>query len=151
MGREIRRVAPNWQHPKNADGHYIPLHESFPYNAEEIIEGLRDGWLKDEPPFYGIEIMPQWPEAERTHYQMYENVSEGTPVTPPFSTKEALIEYLVEHGDFSRRKGYDRRTAEAFVAYGYAPSMVISDGKILMGIESSDIAERRSEDPPLQK
>lgn len=27
MGREVRRVPANWQHPKNVEGHYVPLLE----------------------------------------------------------------------------------------------------------------------------
>ena len=38
--------------------------------------------------------------TEPTHYQVYETVSEGTPVTPVFATPEALIDYLAEHGTF---------------------------------------------------
>jgi hypothetical protein len=37
---------------------------------------------------------------DATWYQLWETVSEGTPVTPPFATKEELVQYLVEHGDF---------------------------------------------------
>ena len=60
---------------------------------------------------------------------MYETVSEGTPVTPKFATKEELVEYLVTRGTF-----YDgpwkRKVAEAFVKEEWAPSMVINGGKI---------------------
>lgn len=36
------------------------------------------------------DYMPDWPEAERTHYQMYENTSEGTPISPVMATPEDL-------------------------------------------------------------
>jgi hypothetical protein len=36
MGREIRRVPPDWQHPKDEDGDHIPLFdESFRAAAQE--------------------------------------------------------------------------------------------------------------------
>lgn len=79
-----------------------------------------------DPDYY----RPMWKEAEMTWYQMYETVSEGTPVTPPFSTKEELVDYLVKHGDFSDQKlgngGWKRENAESFVRAGWAPSMMMS-------------------------
>ena len=97
MSREVRRVPANWEHPKDEKGRLIPLFSSFTYNEEEIKEGLRDGWLKDEPPHYGCDVMPDWPEAERTHYQMYESTSEGTPISPVMETPEALARWLADN------------------------------------------------------
>lgn len=64
MGREVRRVPANWEHPKDERGNFIPLFSSFTYNEAEIREGLRDGWLKNEPPNYGCDVMPQWPDRK---------------------------------------------------------------------------------------
>ena len=68
-------------------------------------------------------------KVEHTWYQVYQTISEGTPVTPAFSNKEELIEYLVEHGDYWDQRrghgGWDRVAAEQFVDRGYAPSMII--------------------------
>lgn len=97
MSREVRMVPANWEHPKDDKGNFIPLLASFPYNEEEIKEGLRDGWLKDEPPYYGCDVMPDWPDAERTHYQMYESTSEGTPISPVMETLEALARWLADN------------------------------------------------------
>lgn len=97
MGREVRMVPENWQHPKDDKGHFIPLLARFPYDPEEIAEGLRDGWLTDEPPHYGCDVMPNWPDAERTHYQMYESTSEGTPISPVMPTPEALAGWLADN------------------------------------------------------
>lgn len=97
MGREVRRVPANWEHPKDSNGRYIPMHERFTYEPEEIEEGIRDGWLKDEPPFYGVPVMPQWDESERTHLQMYEDTSEGTPISPVMDTPENLARWLVDN------------------------------------------------------
>lgn len=78
---------------------------------------------------------PTW-TSEPTHYQIYETVSEGTPVTPHFATQDELIDYLVEHGDFwdqqrardgSRNDaGWSHENAETFVkGRGWAPSLVM--------------------------
>jgi len=98
MGREVRRVPATWQHPKNEDGRYVPMYARFGYDAAEIAEGLRDGWLVDEPPYYGVAVMPDWPAEERTHLMMYEATSEGTPISPAFETPEELARWLADTG-----------------------------------------------------
>ncbi|MEK9174135.1 MAG: hypothetical protein AAB845_02610 [Patescibacteria group bacterium] len=97
MSREVRRVPANWEHPKDTSGKFIPLYASFPYTEEEVREGLEDNWLKDEPPYYGCDVMPQWTDAERTHYQMYECTSEGTPISPVIETPGLLAQWLVDN------------------------------------------------------
>ena len=98
MGRAVRRVPVSWQHPYTRDEQsYLPMHETFPYNEEEIAEGLREGWMADTLPHYGCDVMPDWPDAERTHYQMYEDTTEGTPISPVCATPEELARWLVDH------------------------------------------------------
>lgn len=124
MGREIRMVPPRWQHPINKKGEYIAAH-NIHYKTEEAI----------------------W-------YQVYETVSEGTPVTPPFETQQELIEYLVIHGDFYQQKcqnetkpGYSREVAEQFVLKsGWCPSIVISNGVIKSGIDSVTLISKTGEE-----
>ena len=157
MGREIRRVPPNWEHPKDK-GKYVPLlDESYANARREWIDAFdlwregkhpeqikypnkswvkdQDWWEYDSPP-NRESYRPDFAEPP-TWFQVYENVSEGTPVSPPFATKEELVEYLVEHGDFWSEGGFSRKAAEAFVKDEYAPSMIIADGKITVGIESA--------------
>lgn len=125
MGREIRRVPKDWQHPKDAKGRYIPMHKKFSYTPEEVEEGLQDGWLKGEPPHYGMDIMPQWPDAERTHLMMYEDTSEGTPISPAFETPEELARWLADNG--ASAMGSSTASYEQWLAMcrqGWAPSMV---------------------------
>lgn len=91
---------------------------------------------------------PHWPEGEATWWQVYETVSEGTPVSPPFETQDELINYLVESGDFwdqKRReegcttmncKPWERKHAEKFVlGTGWAPSFVADSSGIKSGVE----------------
>lgn len=122
MGREVRRVPADWQHPKDAEGNYVPLHDGkslaeetreWDEGAAKWAEGLRDdfdgGWQPRESddgdtyeewagnrPEPG-EYMPPWPEEQRTHLMMYEDVSEGTPISPAFKTPEELARWLADN------------------------------------------------------
>jgi hypothetical protein len=76
---------------------------------------------------------PAWTVEEATHYQIYETVSEGTPVSPVFETLPALIAWLANEA------GYSQRAAEEFVKTGWAMSaafVVRPDGS---GTYASDI------------
>jgi hypothetical protein len=42
--------------------------------------------------------MPQWDPEECTHYQMYENTSEGTPVSPVFATQHEVARWCADNG-----------------------------------------------------
>lgn len=97
MSYEVRRVPKDWEHPKK-DGLYVPMYGHFPYFGDDISAGLQEGWLVNEPPNYGRDVMPQWPTSERTHFQMYENKTEGTPVSPVMETPEEIARYLVDSG-----------------------------------------------------
>ena len=140
MSREVRRVPASWEHPKNEQGHYVPHHEHFPYNKEEIEEGLRDGWLDNNPPNYGRDVMPQWPDAERTHYQMYESVTEGTPISPVMETPEALAHWLADNkasaGPYATAT-YDQWLA--MIKIGSSVGSFVMDcaaGEIMSGVEA---------------
>lgn len=115
MGREVRKVAADWQHPEGNDG-YIPLMKR---------EYYEDG--DDES-----EFMPNWTDEERTHYQWYEDTTEGTPLSPVFATKAELVDYIVENGD--RVYGaITRRQAEQFVEAEWAPTFVSTPETGLIG------------------
>lgn len=170
MGREIRRVPANWQHPKYTEdgarhsaqiGRYKPmfersykeaLHEWFTEN--ELWESGKHRYQIEHPEYlteypryasYGGEppnsdyYVPEWKPQEKTWYQVYETVSEGTPVSPPFETQQELVDYLVSNGDFwdqdRRKRGnspmnyepWTRQQAEAFVlGDGWCPSLVFT-------------------------
>ncbi len=121
MGRQLRRVTENWQHPKNKDGNYIPLFdgEKFKKQLSDWEEGERqwnngfkddwnDGWKPKENDEINMsyeewsggkplesDYMPQWSEEEKTHIQLYEDTTEGTPKSPVFKADEfeKLCEY----------------------------------------------------------
>ncbi len=139
MGREIRRVPPNWKHPRKQDGSYQPLYdEDFDTKAKEWKTEFLAWEMGSHPDLQNKperkEEMEFWEwhgdPPDRDYYrpkwlidptwcQVYETVSEGTPVTPPFATKEELIAYLVEFGDFWDQQrgngGWPREHAESFI------------------------------------
>lgn len=174
MGREIRRVPPNWEHPKEQKGQYEygrfvvkevykPLFDrSFNESAREWLDEM-ELWLKGEhsmqldPDYHAKDYpktirgyteysgafpdidyyRPEWDEAECTAYQIYETVSEGTPVSPVFQTEQEIIDWLVE-------QGHSLNSATQFVNYKWAPSMVMQiqpggGGTFATGIDSYDM------------
>lgn len=146
MGREVRRVPEGWSHPRANTGHYIPLHDHF---GESFSRWSRDHDLflqgkNDDgeplPPDVGSEedwhgsapdrrqYMPDWPEAYRTHFQMYETCSEGTPISPVMETPEALARWLADTGASAfadMTASYDQWLAT--IRAGWAPSAVFTN------------------------
>ncbi len=111
MGREVRKVPAGWEHPKQVCPH-------SPW-AGGCSDARRNGGKCYLPVFEEDFVT----DGERTHYQVYETVSEGTPMSPVFATKEELIEWLVNDG--GQDGPHSRKAAEAFVKNEWAPSMVI--------------------------
>lgn len=162
MGREVRMVPADWKHPKNDRG-YIPLHgRDCAKEQREWDEGLamwHRGLCDDfkggtepheeRPDIYGWkaytggrptaeDYMPAWPSEQRTHLMMYENVSEGTPVSPAFATPEELARWLADNGDGSRMHqsaGYEQWLAVA--RGGWAPSLVMDSKGVRSGVDAA--------------
>ena len=161
MGREIRKVPPNWQHPVKET--YDPFRRETVQRKQPMYDRTFDDaaaewkselakWEAGERPDYfdpadypnGIEYWEwdsrppdreyyrPWADADAKWFQVWETVSEGTPVTPPFATQAELIDYLVQHGDEWDQKrgngGWNRAAAERFVAGGWAPSLIAVTG-----------------------
>ncbi len=133
MGREIRRVPADWKHPTYTDddaprstyvGRHRPmLDATFEDAAREWREAFA-AWRPEEHD--GEEFWEGAPPPERdayrpaytsppTHLQVYETVSEGTPVSPVFATEEEVVAWLVAHGN-------DESAARRFVEAGSQPS-----------------------------
>ena len=133
MGREVRRVPANWQHPKDElTGRYKPLYsgECYAQSAAEFMEKANAEGLQEAIDWHGQapdknDYMPDWPESERTHYMMYEDTSEGTPISPAFATPEELARWLADTG--ASAFGDSTASYEAWLRVangGYAPSVV---------------------------
>jgi hypothetical protein len=73
-------------------------------------------WEWSDPPDREYYRDRDWTEAEATHYQMYETVSEGTPASPIFASLDELKGWLISDG-------YSAEAAAAFCQSGWAPSM----------------------------
>lgn len=158
MGREIRKVPPNWQHPTTErygrtdpqpmyDERFEDAAERWKRGFAEHVPTDNDGleyWEYDsEPP--EREYYRPWKDEEATWFQCWQTVSEGTPVSPPFATLDELAAYLAENGDFWDQKrghgGWGKASADAFCKEGWAPSMIVvntpTESRI---IESKDVA-----------
>lgn len=181
MGREIRRVIPNWEHPKIEKINFLTqepemvfepmydksvkdelaereLNKELYLNGEHAYQELYKTYEEFLDYYIGGELnedcfRPHWEPEEATWWQVYETVSEGTPVSPPFETREELVDYLVENGDFwdQRRREekanypcdhiscdpWPRDAAEQFVFHSqWAPSFVMGDGWGTSGVRA---------------
>lgn len=98
--------------------------EGHSWPSEEV-KTLYENWEKVEPP-------------AGEGYQVWETVSEGSPISPVFPTKEALISWLLD-------QGYSEGAAEKFAEQGHAFSMVMvskPEGNTLYNnIESLNMAQ----------
>lgn len=150
MGRELRMVPANWEHPKDGRGHHIPLHgDGISKAIEEWEEGRRQwglglcsdfkgGW---EPKTKGEKEMtweeytgecptqydyfPDWKDSECTHLQMYETCTEGTPISPVMETPEKLARWLADNN--ASAFGSQGATYEQWLGTcksGWAPSAI---------------------------
>jgi non-ribosomal peptide synthetase component F len=141
MGREVRMVPADWQHPKDEHGEFIPMYcESYAEAAAEFMAAANEKGLQHAIDEYGVpeeqHYMPDWPPEQRTHYMMYEDTSEGTPISPAFSTPEELARWLADTG--ASAFGRDTASYEAWLRVargGYACSAVITNGVMQSGVE----------------
>jgi hypothetical protein len=114
MGRVVVRVPPGWVHPRDDAG-------------DEIDGGHH------EPLYY-------LPESEKSAFQIYQDVSEGSPVSPVFATLGDLKAWLIDQG----------QTAEAvdtFVEWGFASSAVMSANGVEDGVEGLNKAVQKKKWP----
>jgi len=164
MSRKIRHVPENWEHPKNSNGRFKPLHDdyigSLKYYKEEVeefisrmTEIIQKGKVKvydrvfvDVRELYEYEVedgqmnppdindyMPNgnW-------YQLFEEVSEGTPLSPPFATKKELVEWLINNKDYCGHQ-WTKPQAEGIVKCEYSPSMAMINGKFYTSEEAAEL------------
>ncbi len=92
MGRRVIPVPPEFQHPTDEAGEPVP-----------------GGHL---------ELLWDLPAERLTCLQIYEDVSEGTPVSPVFGSSDELREWLVA-------RGVSDVAADEFLRQGFAPSFVL--------------------------
>ncbi|MFA6526491.1 MAG: hypothetical protein WCT26_03735 [Candidatus Buchananbacteria bacterium] len=159
-------VPANWEHPRDTEGNYIPLLSDFKdcnelYNKQ--IEQWKNGFyfcfIENNWKLRGTDqtvtfedycgarpeehdYMPDWAETDRTHYQMYETTTEGTPISPVIETAEGLAHWLADNNASSF--GQMSATYDQWLAMingcGWATSAVIIPGKgLISGVEATCI------------
>lgn len=144
MGREVRMVPANWVHPTNEIGELKPLLPfSYQDAAAEFMDLANTHGLQAAIDEYGQapdkeDYMPDWPAEQRTHYMMYEDTSEGTPISPAFATPEELARWLADTG--ASAFGSSTATYEQWLRVakgGYAPSAVYTHATgMVSGVEA---------------
>lgn len=150
MGREIRMVPVNYRHMKrNAYGHFQSMHNKTFEQACAEYDSEKAGWDRGERPEHAKdadypyvdyagerpddpEYYRPWKDEEAVWFQVWETVSEGSPVTPAFASKAELVDYLTAHGDNLQGNQHvspwPRKAAEQFVEREWAPSGVMQGG-----------------------
>ncbi|KKM21704.1 hypothetical protein LCGC14_1632770 [marine sediment metagenome] len=153
MGREVRLVPADWEHPRDEHGKYKPLfnddyvtvawewmHEAKLWSEQKHPEqdskyNFYWEW-SDMPPEENL-YRPAWIEDNRTHFQMYETTSEGTPISPVMETKEELAHWLADNN--ANAFGGMTATYEEWlttIERGWAVSLVGEAGKgLVSGVE----------------
>lgn len=85
------------------------------------------------------ELYENWRETEPPPgdgWQLWETVSEGSPISPVFADAEGLVNWLIHE------EGYSEGAAEAFVqGSGWAPSLVAGNGRVYRDIESHNMPQ----------
>ena len=84
------------------------------------------------------DYMPKWDENEKTQMRMYEDCTEGTPISPAFDTVEKLAQWLTDND----ASAYGSMTATysqwlATCKKGYALSMVWTSKGTSSGVEAN--------------
>lgn len=82
-----------------------------------------------------LNYRPRWSNKERTHLQLYETVSEGTPLSPPMPDIESLARWCSENKGIWNST--DNMTYDDWLTFGrsggWAPSLMITPG---VGVET---------------
>lgn len=154
MGREVKRVPIGFEWPANAVwwGYRLP---PVPCQAchgtgwahRSITKGFRrdDGvwhtWTSVTCPVCDGEgnVSPRVEVPEGPGYQLWETVSEGSPLSPALATPEELALWLTEHE--TSACGPITLSYDQWLAFiqgpGWAPSMVLDGQKFISGVEAA--------------
>ena len=128
MGRAIRRVPKGWEHPCDTNGDYLPMMDVTYKDA--LADWQSEGAVPSEKP------LPEWYrpayESDPVCYQVYETVTEGTPVSPVFETEDELLTWLLG-------QGHSEKASREFIKKGWAPSMLIGGGRFAINIDTYDM------------
>jgi hypothetical protein len=174
MGKiAYRRVAPEWEHPKDEQGRYIPLRDGMLLNAQQKQwDEYKTRWAQGEvhqlmgvgpdgreiydwapkeaheldmslEHYYGdrpsiVDYGPAWPSGYATAWQVYEEVTEGTPISKVFPDLDTMAREIAQtHGhtyEAMRKKilatlqhGWWYEEVKHFEKYGKYSSMTFAE------------------------
>lgn len=141
MGREVRKVPKDWEHPKSS-GTYTPLFDNYNMALKEFQDDVEKMGLGEALDYHGggpdsAKYMPCWLDEEKTHYMMYEDTTEGTPISPAFETPEDLAMWLYKSG--ANSFGGQTASYEGWLRVargGYACSAVLSSDGLVNGVDA---------------
>ena len=99
-------------------------------------------------PSVGVKLAyEQWERVEPPTgegYQLWETVSEGSPISPVFSTPEALADWLTFNPEYQWRRNDEGTTREQWLAFikgpGWALSGVSVGGQFMTGVQASSLS-----------
>lgn len=150
MSREVRYVKEGWEHPKDERGFCIPLYEGSEYESDlRYWEGEAEGFDEEEKGCTLEEwcgsrperdkYMPDWTDDEKTHMQLYETTTEGTPKSPAFRIDQAeeMAQWLEDNGTsaFAGAGTTKEQWLKLIKGPGSAVSMVSVNGEIKSGVD----------------
>lgn len=128
MGREVKRVALDFDYPIKVVwyGYLIGIPDNF---EERCPDNIYDKWEKK---IYASRIDP--PKGEG--WQMWENTSEGSPVSPVFKTPEELAKYCEKHVTTFGTSHFTTKEAWLkMIKIGFAPSGIMVGGEFKSGVD----------------
>jgi len=94
MGVEIVKVPSDFSHPVDEAGDYLP--------------GAH------------LESLYYLSEPDKNCFQIYENVTEGTPMSPVFSSEQEMESWLIDQGNTVE-------SVKQLIEWGHYPSLVLKD------------------------
>lgn len=143
MAYELRRVPFGWKHPRDEHGKFVPMFGE-PYEDAHRLWVANQSAGEIEPVKCDLENPERGSYApfsadDAIGYQVYEDTTEGTPISPVFATTHGVVAWLV-------LEKISPEDAEAFVELGHVPTEVtFSDGTKLRGFSAAAriLAERK--------
>ena len=132
MGREIKRVALDFDWPvgKIWTGYKVGLCHATGENCKECKMFAEQARIPLTG--YGCPVLSQLEPPQGEGYQLWETISEGSPMSPVFDTPEKLARWLVDNN--ASTFGYQTTTYENWLTFikknGDAFTMIF-DGKSL--------------------
>lgn len=138
MGREVKRVPLGFDWPVGEvwPGNMLSICNFTDEDCDKCRQFARLAGLEIE---YGCPSTSIFDVPTGGGYQIWETVSEGSPITPVFETPEELARWCVENNNgkynlagSGAKPSYDGWMA--FIQEGWAPSMVMTGGKIMSGV-----------------